>query len=107
MNTTHKFQGLAVGVLIIVAATTAFALPKAGNERGDKAWSERLAGLAAHEQEQAQVQRARDAYAARLMGQTQSFENLIRQAEAARFERANKAWSDRLTGLAEYYAAQK
>jgi hypothetical protein len=107
MNTTHKFQGLAVVVLIILAATTAFALPKGGNERGDKAWSDRLAGQAAHEQEQAQIQRARDAYAARVAGQIQSFDYLIRQAEMARVERANKAWSDRLTGLAAAEAAAK
>ena len=105
MNTTHKFQGLAVVVLIIVAATTAFALPKAGNERGDQAWSERLAGQAAHEQEQIRIERANAAYAARYAGQTESFEQLIKQAEAARLERANKAWSDRLTGLAEAEAA--
>jgi type II secretory pathway pseudopilin PulG len=107
MNPTHKFQGLAVVVLIIVAATTAFALPKAGNERGDKAWSDRMTGQAAHEQEQAQIQRAREAYAARMAGQTQSFEDLIRQVEATRLERANKAWSDRLTGLAQAEAVAK
>ena len=106
MNTTHKFQGLAVVVLILVTAT-AFVLPNAGNQRGDKAWSDRLAGQAAHEQEQAQVQRARDAYAARLAGQTQSFDKLIRQADAARVERANKAWSDRLTAQAAAEAAAK
>ena len=106
MNTTHKFQGLAVLVLILVAATTAFALPDAGNERGDKAWSDRLSGQAAQEQENARIERAREAYAARTAGQTQSFENLIRQAEAARLERANKAWSDRLTGMAEYLASK-
>jgi hypothetical protein len=99
MSTTRKFQGLAVVVLILVTAT-AFVLPDGGNERGNKAWSARMNGLAAHEQENAQIQRARDTYAARLTGQTRSFEGLIRQAEAARVERANKAWSDRLTGLA-------
>lgn len=107
MNTTHKFQGLAVLVLIIVAATTAFALPKAGNERGDKAWSDRMAGQAVYEEEQAQIQRARAAYAARYAGQTQSFDDFIKQVEAARLERANKAWSDRLTGLAQAEAVAK
>ena len=99
MSTTHKLQGLAV-VLFILVMATAFVIPNAGNERGDKAWSDRLNGQAAHEQEQAQVQRARDAYSARLAGQTQSFEKLIAQVEAARIERANKAWSDRLTAQA-------
>ena len=84
-----------------------FVIPNAGNERGDKAWSDRLNGQAAHEQAQAQVQRANAAYAARYAGQTQSFYGLIRQAEAARVERANKAWSDRLTGLAQAQAAAK
>jgi hypothetical protein len=105
MNTTHKFQGLAVVVLILVAATTAFALPDGGNRAND-AWSGRLNGQAAQEQANARIERARAAYAARYAGQTQSFEKLIRQAEAARLERANKAWSDRLTGLAEAEAAQ-
>ena len=99
MSTTHKLQGLAV-VLFILVMATAFVIPNAGNERGDKAWSDRLNGQAAHEQEQAQVQRARDAYSARLAGQTQSFQALIDKADAARAERANKAWSDRLTAQA-------
>jgi hypothetical protein len=106
MNTKHKFQGLAIAVLILVAAT-AFALPNPGNERGDKAWSDRLNGQAAQEQANARLQRARDAYAARLTGQTQDFAEMIRQAEAAQLERANKAWSDRLTGLADAEAAGK
>ena len=106
MSTTHKLQGIAV-VLFILVMATAFVLPNVGNERADKAWSDRLAGQAAHEQEQAQIQRARDAYAARYTGQTQSFDYLIRQAEAARVERANKAWSDRLTGQADAEAAAK
>jgi hypothetical protein len=105
VSTTHKLQGLAV-VLFILVMATAFVLPNGGNERGDKAWSARMNGLAAHEMEQARIQRARDAYAARYTGQTQSFEHLIRQAEAARVERANKAWSDRLTGQAEYLASK-
>jgi len=104
MSTTHKLQGLAVVVLMLVMAT-AFVFPNGGNERGDKAWSDRLNAQAAHEQEQAQVQRARDAYAARLAGQTQSFYDQIEKADAARVERANQAWSDRLTGLAEADAA--
>lgn len=99
MSTTHKLQGLAV-VLFILVMATAFVIPNVGNERGDKAWSDRLNGQAAHEQEQAQVQRARDAYSARLAGQTQSFQALIDKADAARAERANKAWSDRLTAQA-------
>jgi hypothetical protein len=106
MSTTHKLQGLAVVVLMLIIAT-AFVLPNSGNERGDKAWSDRLNGQAAHEQGAVQAQRARDAYAARLTGQTQSFEKLIRLAEAARVERANKAWSDRLTGQADAEAAAK
>ena len=106
MNTTHKFQGLAVVVLILVTAT-AFVLPNGGNERGNKAWSARMTGLAAHEQEQTRIQRARDAYAARLAGQTQSFDAVIRKIEAARLERANTAWSDRLTGMAAAEAAAK
>lgn len=105
MNTKHKFQGLAVGVLILVAATTAFALPDAGN-RGDNAWSDRLNQQAAYEQEQLRIERANAAYAARYAGQTETFENLIREAKAARLERANKAWSDRLTGMAEAEAAK-
>ena len=99
MSTTHKLQGLAV-VLFILVMATAFVIPNVGNERGDKAWSDRLNGQAAHEQDAAHAQRARDAYSARLAGQTQSFENLIAKAEAARVERANKAWSDRLTAQA-------
>ena len=106
MNTKHKFQGLAVVVLILVAATTAFALPDAGNRAND-AWSDRLNGQAAQEQENARIQRARDAYSARMAGQTTSFETFIARKEAARLERANKAWSDRLTGLAEAEAAAK
>ena len=99
MSTTHKLQGLAV-VLFVLVMATAFVLPNGGNERGDKAWSDRLAGQAANEQAQAQAQRAKAAYAARYAGQTQSFYDLIRKADAARVERANKAWSDRLTALA-------
>ena len=106
MSTTHKLQGIAV-VLFILVMATAFVLPNAGNERGDKAWSDRLAGQAAHEQAQVQAQRANAAYAARYTGQTQSFEKLIKQADAARVERANKAWSDRLTGQADVEAAAK
>ena len=106
MSTTHKLQGLAV-VLFILVMATAFVIPNAGNERGDKAWSDRLNGQAAHEQDQVQAQRARDAYSARLAGQTQSFDNLIAKAEAARVERANKAWSDRLTAQADAEAAAK
>jgi hypothetical protein len=107
MNTKHKVQGLAVAVLVLVAAT-AFAIPDGGpSDRANDAWSGRLTGQAAQEQEQAQIQRAREAYAARMTGQTQSFDELIKQAEAARLERANKAWSDRLTGLAEAEAAAK
>jgi hypothetical protein len=106
VSTTRKLQGIAV-VLFILVMATAFVIPNAGNERGDKAWSDRLNGQAAHEQEQAQIQRARDAYAARLAGQTQSFSDLINKAEAARAERANKAWSDRLTGQADAEAAAK
>ena len=106
MSTTHKLQGLAV-VLFILVMATAFVIPNAGNERGDKAWSDRLNGLAAHEQEAVQAQRARDAYSARLAGQTQSFEKLISQAAAARVERANKAWSDRLTAQADAEAAAR
>ena len=100
MSTTHKLQGIAV-VLFVLVMATAFVIPNAGNERGDKAWSDRLAGQAAHEQAQVQAQRANAAYAARYAGQTQSFEKLIKQADAARVERANKAWSDRLTAQAE------
>lgn len=107
MNTKHKFQGLAVVVLILVAATTAFALPDAGNQRGNDAWSDRLSGQAAQEQEELRIERAREAYAARMQGQTTSFETFIAKKEAARLERANKAWSDRLTGLAEAEAAAK
>jgi len=106
MSTTHKLQGMAV-VLFVLVMATAFVLPNAGNERGDKAWSDRLNAQAAQEQEQAQVQRARDAYAERLTGQTQSFYDQIEKADAARVERANQAWSDRLTGLAEAEAAAK
>ena len=106
MSTTHKLQGLAVVFLMLIMAT-AFVLPNVGSQRGDKAWSDRLTGQAAQAQEQAQVQRARDAYAARLAGQTQSFDAVIRKIEAARVERANQAWSDRLTGLAEAEAAAK
>ena len=80
--------------------------PQAAGERGDKAWSDRLAAQAANEQAQAQAQRANAAYAARYAGQTQSFYDLIRQADAARVERANKAWSDRLTAQAEYFASK-
>lgn len=104
MSTTHKLQGLAVVFLMLVMAT-AFVFPNTGNERADKAWSDRLNGQAAQEQENSRIQRANAAYAARYTGQTQSFENLIKKAEAARAERANKAWSDRLTGLAEAEAA--
>jgi hypothetical protein len=101
MNTKHKFQGVAIAALVLVAAT-AFAIPNSGpSERGNKAWSDRLSGQAVQEQAQAQVRRANAAYAARLAGQVQSFEKLIKQAEAARLERANMAWSDRLTGMAE------
>ena len=103
MSTTHKLQGLAVVFLMLVMAT-AFVLPNAGNERGDKAWSDRLNAQAAHEQAQAQAQRANAAYAARYAGQTQSFYDLIRKAEAARVERANQAWTDRLTAQAEAVA---
>ena len=105
MSTTHKLQGLAV-VLFILVMATAFVVPNAGNERGDKAWADRLTGQAAYEQAHIQADRARAAYAARYTGQTQSFENLIRKAEAARLERANKAWSDRLNGMAEAEAAK-
>ena len=103
MSTTHKFQGLAIVVLILVTAT-AFVLPDAGNRAND-AWSARLNGQAAQELENARIQRARDAYSARLEGQTMSFETFIAKMEAARLERANRAWSDRLTGLAEAEAA--
>jgi CHASE3 domain sensor protein len=106
MSTTHKLQGLAVVFLMLIMAT-AFVLPNHGNERGNNAWSDRLAAQAAAEQAQAQVQRANAAYAARYAGQTQSFDKLIRQAEAARVERANKAWSDRLTALAAAEGAAK
>jgi hypothetical protein len=106
MSTTHKLQGLAVVFLMLVMAT-AFVIPNAGNERSDKAWSDRLAGQAANEQAQAQVERAHAAYAARYTGQTQSFYDLIKRADAARAERANQAWSDRLTGLAAAEAAAK
>ena len=106
MNTTRKFQGLAVAVLILATAT-AFVLPDGGNERANDAWTGRLNGQAAQEQEQARIQRAREAYAARYAGQTQSFYDMISQIEAARVERANQAWSDRLTGLAEAEAAAK
>lgn len=105
MNTTRKFQGLAVAVLILATAT-AFVLPDRGNRAND-AWTGRLNGQAAQEQEQARIQRARDAYSARMEGQTTSFETFIAKKEAARLERANKAWSDRLTGLAEAEAAAK
>lgn len=106
MTTTRKFQGLAI-VALILAMATAFVLPDAGNERGNGAWSARLTAQAAHEQANARSQQALDAYAARYEGQTQNFDDLIRQAEAARVERANKAWSDRLTGMAEAEAAAK
>ena len=105
MSTTHKLQGLAV-VFVMLIMATAFVLPRGGNERGDKAWSDRLAAQAANEQAQAQAQRANAAYAARYAGQTQSFYDLIRKADAARVERANKAWSDRLTALAEYVSSK-
>ena len=105
MSTTHKLQGLAV-VLFVLVMATAFVLPNGGNERGNNAWSHRLNAQAAQEQAQAQVQRANAAYAARYAGQTQSFYDLIRQADAARVERANKAWSDRLTAQAEYFASK-
>ena len=106
MSTTHKLQGLAVVFLMLVMAT-AFVIPNGGNQRGDKAWSDRLNAQAAQEQENARAQRANAAYAARYAGQTQSVYDLIRKADAARVERANKAWSDRLTGLAGAEAAAK
>jgi hypothetical protein len=105
VSTTHKLQGIAV-VLFILVMATAFVLPNGGNERGDKAWADRLNGQAVYEQAQAQEARARAAYAARYAGQTQSFDKLIKQADAARVERANKAWSDRLTAQAAGEAAK-
>jgi len=71
VSTTHKLQGIAV-VLFILVMATAFVLPNAGNERGDKAWSDRLAGQAAHEQAQAQVQRANKAWSDRLAAQAEA-----------------------------------
>ena len=105
MSTTHKLQGLAV-VLFILVMATAFVIPNVGNERGDKAWSARLSRQAAYEQEQAQAQRARDAYAARLTGLAQLEGKAPDYGAAGMSARAMQAWTDRLTGLAEYLASK-
>jgi hypothetical protein len=99
MNTTHKVSGLAVVALILVTAT-AFVLP-GGSDRANSAWSARLSGQAAQEQEQARSERALAAWSARLTAQVASLKDETLQVEAARAARAMKAWSDRLTGQAE------
>ncbi len=113
MTTTHKIQGVAILVLMLVLImATAFVLP-GGNDsnRADDAWSARLNGQAAQELEKARSERALATWSARLTAQAASLEDETLQAqarsEAVRLARANKAWSDRLTGQAAAEAAAK
>jgi outer membrane biogenesis lipoprotein LolB len=70
-----------------------------------QAWTDRLNGLAQaasdRPQGEAQLQRANEAYSQRLSGQARAY-----REEQAR-GRANQAWTDRLNGLAEYLNASR
>ena len=108
MNTTHKIQGLvAVAILIVVTVVaTGFVLP-GGNDRANRAWSDRLIGQAAYEQQQARTERAIKAWGARLTAEAASLMGGTDLVAAAHADRAMKAWSDRLTAQAAAEAAAK
>jgi len=121
MFTTYKRQAIAllVGAILVVFLVGASAFGQASQKpsRSDAAWAQRLNQLA-------QSERAKAAWSARLMAQTVSYRQeqaRVERANAAESlrltklaqylsgpsDRANQAWSDRLTGLAEADAASK
>ena len=79
------------------------------SDRANDAWSERLTKQAEHLQDEARAARAANAWSQRLNGLAAiSFLGLaeLEQGPVGISDRAIAAWTDRLTGLAEHYAAQ-
>lgn len=99
-----SFTVLISGVLAVTGCAQTTGAP-AEPDRAAQAWTDRLNGQAQaasdRTQEEAQLQRANEAYAQRLSGHARAY-----QEEQAR-GRANQAWTDRLNGQAEYLNASR
>jgi hypothetical protein len=103
-----RFSSATIAALVALAALTGCAQvtgAPAVPDRAAQAWTDRLNGLAQDAAEQAQEgarQRANDAYSLRLTELARAQES----PQEAR-ERASRAWTDRLNGLAEHMNADR
>jgi hypothetical protein len=112
MFTIKKLEAgsmLAVSALVLVLVAAGF--PRVSqSDRANDAWSERLTKQAEQLQEEARAARAASAWSQRLNALAainSPREGSSEQAAVGMSDRAIVAWADRLTSLAEYYAAQK
>jgi hypothetical protein len=109
MSTTKKVEAgsiLAVATLVLILIAAGF-FRISGSDRGNDAWSDRLTQQAQQLQEEALAARAADASAKRLAGLAEiNFPGLDELApkSVGMSAQAIDAWTDRMNGLADYYA---
>ena len=97
MSQMRKFSAVAL-IVIVTTQVVACTRIDPGQGRANDAWSQRLAGQAQAQQQEAQrMERAQAAWSQRLTEQADAY-----RAEQARVERAHAAYAKRLTRLPEH-----